>query len=353
MKRIILTGGGTAGHVMPHLALLPILKEDGWDVQYIGTQDGIERRIMEPLVSRYHAISAGKLRRYLDPKNLSDPFRVAKGVAQSLRILGQERPAAVFSKGGFVSVPVSVAASMRRVPLILHESDMTSGLANRLCAPFASAILTTFPETARALGKKASASGTPLRPELFAGDRERAKRLFGFDGQKPVLLVTGGSLGAVAVNLLVRQALDRMPGFNVLHLCGKGNLDPALEGRPGYVQREFLMSEMADAYALADVVLSRAGSNTICEILALAKPNLLIPYPTQASRGDQIENAQSFAKRGFSRVLMQERATPELLARELIELYNNRDACIKAMRAEPLANGARAVVEAIYAHAKI
>ncbi len=335
---------------MPHLAIIPRLKEEGWDVQYIGTANGIEQDIMEPHVSKYHAVSTGKLRRYFDLRNLSDPFRVVKGMAQSLSILKREKPDIVFSKGGFVSVPVAYAAAMSRIPVILHESDMTSGLANRLCAPFASVICTTFPETAQAMGKKGVACGTPLRSSLFGGSKMRARGEYGFSGEKAVLMITGGSSGAQAVNDLVRNALDMLKAFDVLHLCGKDNLDASLEGRKGYVQREFI--DMADAYALADVVISRAGSNTICELLALAKPNLLIPYPTAASRGDQIDNARSFEKRGFSKVLMQEDATPKILADMVIGLYNSREKYIAAMKSEPLANGTDILLQQIYKYAK-
>jgi UDP-N-acetylglucosamine--N-acetylmuramyl-(pentapeptide) pyrophosphoryl-undecaprenol N-acetylglucosamine transferase len=350
IKRIILTGGGTAGHVMPHLAIIPPLKEEGWDIQYIGTEQGIERGLMEPHVSKYHAISTGKLRRYFDLRNLSDPFRVIKGMAQSMSILKKEKPDIVFSKGGFVSVPVAYAAAIRRIPVILHESDMTSGLANRLCAPFASVICTTFPETAQTIGKKAVACGTPLRSSLFEGDKMRARGEYGFSGEKPVLMITGGSSGAQAVNDLLRGALDLLKAFDVLHLCGKGNLDASLKSRRGYVQREFI--DMADAYALADLVISRAGSNTICELLALAKPNLLIPYPAAASRGDQIDNARSFEKRGFSKVLMQEDATPKILADMVISLYNSRERYIAAMKSEPLADGSAILLNQIRKYAK-
>lgn len=352
MKRIILTGGGTAGHVMPHLALIPTLKAEGWDVQYIGSADGMERGLMEPLVSKYHPISTGKLRRYADARNLTDPFRVLKGMAQSAAVIKAEKPSIVFSKGGFVSVPVVYAASMRRVPVILHESDMTSGLANKLCLPFAKVICTTFPETAAALGKKAVATGTPLRASLFEGDRARALARFGFDGRKPVLMLTGGSSGAQALNAALRGALESLSDFDILHLCGRGNLAPELEGRPGYVQREFLLDEMPDAYAMADLLISRAGSNTICELLALAKPNLLVPYPAAASRGDQLVNAASFEKRGFSMVLLQENMTPDSLRDAAVRLWNERGRYVSAMRAEPTANGAEAVLELIRRHAR-
>lgn len=352
MKRIVLTGGGTAGHVMPHLALIPVLRAEGWEIFYIGTENGIERSIIEPLGIPYYSVSTGKLRRYRDARNLSDPFRVLKGVGQSISLMKKLRPNIVFSKGGFVSVPVSYGAALCGVPVLLHESDLSSGLANKLCIPFARALCTTFPETAQAIGKKAVASGTPMRPALFQGDPARARSQFGLSSAKPVLMVTGGSLGAQALNEAVRGALDTLDGFQILHLCGKGNLDPALEGRKGYVQREFLMDEMADAYALADVVLSRAGSNTIHELLALAKPNILVPYPAAASRGDQIQNAASFEKRGFSMVIDQSLLTAQRLTQAVKTVYAHRETYIQAMRKTPLSDGTPIVMEQIHRYAK-
>jgi len=353
MKRIILTGGGTAGHVMPHLALIPVLQKQGWEIHYIGTENGIERSIIEPLNIPYHGISAGKLRRYRDPRNLTDPLKVIKGVAQAAALMRKLKPAVVFSKGGFVSVPVSYGAALCGVPVILHESDLSSGLANKLCIPFAKALCTTFPETAQEIGKKAVPSGTPMRPSLFEGDAQRAREIFGLNAGKPVLMITGGSLGAQALNEAVRGALDQLKDFEILHLCGKGNLDPALEGRSGYVQKEFLLNEMADAYALADVVLSRAGSNTIHELLALAKPNILVPYPATASRGDQIQNAQSFEKRGFSVVIDQKDLTVQTLTQAVQKVYENRAQYRSAMEQTPLKDGTGIVLEQIFKHAKV
>ncbi|MBE5760836.1 MAG: undecaprenyldiphospho-muramoylpentapeptide beta-N-acetylglucosaminyltransferase [Clostridiales bacterium] len=353
MKTIVLTGGGTAGHVMPHLALIPRLMSDGWNIHYIGTENGIERNIIEKIDGvAYHSVKSGKLRRYFDIKNFTDPFRVIAGCGEAFSLMGKLKPNVVFSKGGFVSVPVAAAAGLRGIPLVLHESDMTSGLSNKLSMPFAKAICTTFPETAKQLGHKAVPSGTPLRPALFEGDRQRGLKTFGFSGNKPVLLVTGGSLGAVSVNTALRKELPLLGAFDILHLCGKGNTDEELLERGGYVQREFLHDEMADAYAMADVILSRAGSNTICEILAMAKPNVLIPYPATASRGDQIDNASSFERRGFSKVLLQENMTPGSISRDIFDVYNRRGQYIDAMKAEPLANGVDIVLEQIYKYAK-
>ena len=354
MKKIVLTGGGTAGHVTPNLALIPPLQERGWEVHYIGTADGIERGLVEPLAGVfYHVIKSGKLRRYLDIKNLSDPFRVVQGVFQSSALIKELKPDIVFAKGGFVSVPVVYGARMHKVPVLLHESDMTPGLANKLCVPFARKLLCTFPEAAQLAGEKGCHVGTPLRPELFEGRRETGYKLFGFDDSRPVLMVVGGSSGAQSINRALRSALpDLTECFQVLHLCGKGNLDSDLEGTANYCQREYLNEEMPHAYAAADVLISRAGSNTLCEILALRKPALLIPYPMTASRGDQILNAQSFERRGLAKVLMQENMTPDTLRGEVIALYKNRGSLIDAMEKEPSSDGLKNVLTAIETYAR-
>lgn len=345
-KRIVLTGGGTAGHVTPHLSLIPRLKDEGYEIHYIGTKDGIERGMIEkfPYVM-YHSITCGKLRRYFSIKNFSDPFKVMYGVGQASHIIGKLKPDVCFSKGGFVGVPVVIGASIHHVPAVCHESDLTPGLANRISARFATRIATSFEECAKALGDKAVYTGTPMRPSLFAGSREKGFRLAGFDGSKPVLLMTGGSLGAQSVNQALRECLaDILPRMDVLHLCGKGNLDAALEGTKGYKQLEFLSDEMPDAFACADLVLSRAGSNTLCELLALGKPMLLVPYPLGAGRGDQIENAESFEKRGLARVLKQEDMNRESLSKALIELLDGKDELAARVKAYPVKDGTDAVL---------
>ena len=325
-KRIVLTGGGTAGHVTPHLSLIPHLREAGYEIHYIGTENGIERQMMARFPDiTYHAVKSGKLRRYFSVQNFTDPFRVIWGAFQSIALMRRLKPDVCFSKGGFVSVPVVFGAWLCRVPAVCHESDLTPGLANRICARFATKVAATFPECARALGKKGVLTGTPLRPELFRGSRAAGLALAGFDGQKPVLLMTGGSLGAQSVNRCLREALpELLTRFDVLHLCGKGNLDESLMGMKGYCQKEFLSDEMPDALAVADVVLSRAGSNTLSELLALHKPMLLVPYPLGASRGDQIENAKSYARQGLARVLMQEDMTARTLTDALFKLLDER-----------------------------
>jgi UDP-N-acetylglucosamine--N-acetylmuramyl-(pentapeptide) pyrophosphoryl-undecaprenol N-acetylglucosamine transferase len=349
-KRIVLTGGGTAGHVTPNLALIPHLRESGWDIHYIGTADGIERKLIGALPDvEYHSVPSGKLRRYIDIKNLTDPFRVIAGVGKAFALVGDIKPDVVFSKGGFVSVPVVYGAWMRRVPVVLHESDITPGLANKITAPFAKAVCATFPEAAKALGSKGVLTGTPIRETLFKGSRARGLALAAFDGRKPVLLMMGGSTGAASVNAALREALPNLlQTFDVMHICGKGNADASLAKTPGYRQFEYLDAQLPDAFAAASVMLSRAGANALSEILALRIPALLVPYPLGASRGDQILNAASFESRGFSRVLPQEKMTADTLSRALLELYRDRAGLIAAMQKEPASNGIEGVLHEIY-----
>ena len=349
VKRIVLTGGGTAGHVTPHLALLPHLIKAGYEVHYIGTEEGIEHGMIAKLPNvTYHAVKSGKLRRYFDWKNFTDPFRVIAGAFQSAHLMRKLKPDVCFSKGGFVSVPVVVGAWLNRVPTLCHESDLTPGLANRICAKFASRIATTFPECAERLGEKAVFTGTPLRPELFSGSPERGLSLAHFSPDRPVLLMMGGSLGAQSVNAALRGALPKLlEHMQVFHLCGKGNLDESLNGLDGYFQVEFLSDDLPDAMAAADLVLSRAGATALCEFQALGKPMLLIPYPKTASRGDQILNAASFEKRGLARVMAQEDMTADTLAEALLALLRDGDSLKKALRDAPPADGTRAVLKLI------
>lgn len=335
MKKIVLTGGGTAGHVTPNIALIPGLIERGYQVSYVGSLNGIEKRLIEDIGIPYYGVSSGKLRRYLDLKNLSDPFRVIKGIGDSKKILKKLDPDIVFSKGGYVAVPVVMAARSRKIPIIIHESDMTPGLANRMCFSSATKICCNFPETLKNLpADKAVYTGSPIRAELLKGDADRAKAFCGFTDDKPVILSIGGSLGAVAINDCLRSIVpDLLKKFNIIHLCGKGNLDRSLDAFQGYVQYEYISKELPDLFALADLVISRAGANAICEIAALAKPNLLIPLPAEASRGDQILNAESFERQGFSMVLKQENMTRQTLKDAIYKLFETKDQYITAMKA--------------------
>ena len=326
MKKIVLTGGGTAGHVTPNIALLPALKESGYEVTYMGSYDGIEKKLIADFNIPYVGISTGKFRRYLDPKNLTDPCRVIKGFSEARKFLKQYKPDVVFSKGGFVGVPVVRAAASLGIPCVIHESDMTPGLANKLCIPVAKKVCCNFPETLKLLPEeKAVLTGTPIRVELSQGNKLAGLDMCGFSANKPVIMVIGGSLGAASVNKAVRETLPLLSeDFQIVHLCGKGKIDNLYLSTPGYKQFEYIKAELKDLFAMADIVISRAGANAICELLALKKPNILIPLPAASSRGDQLLNAASFESQGFSIVINEDDLTPQLLADKVHELYFNR-----------------------------
>ncbi len=346
MKRIVLTGGGTAGHVMPHFALLPHLKRAGWEIHYIGTKEGIERELVGDTLP-FYTISAGKFRRYFDWKNFSDPFRVLKGIGDSLRILRKIDPQVIFSKGGFVAVPVTIAAWMLRIPVVLHESDLSLGLANRLSLPFARALCLTFPDSKEQAGRDGIVTGTPIRAEILAGSRRAGLEMCRFSDQVPTLLVMGGSLGSAALNEVVRTNLSGFTkDYQVIHLCGRGNLAQGLEN-PRYFQSEYAKDELPHLFAAADFVISRAGANAIFELLALAKPHLLVPLSLQASRGDQILNAASFARQGFSLVLQEEDLDFTALSEQLRLLRQQREQFINAMRQSELGDGTQNVLRVI------
>ncbi len=346
-KKIVLTGGGTAGHVTPNIALLPYLKEAGYEIYYIGSKNGIEKQLIQDYKIPYTGISTGKLRRYFDLKNFTDPFRVINGFFEARRALKKIRPDVVFSKGGFVSVPVVRAAHSLKIPCIIHESDMTPGLANKLCYGAASKVCCNFPETVKTLpAGKAVLTGTPIRDELFTGDREKGLSLCGFTADKPVIMIMGGSQGAVAVNKAVRNHLDELlEDFQVVHLCGKGHLDPSLEGKKGYKQFEYVKEDLKHLFAAADLMISRSGANAICEILALQIPNILVPLAA-GSRGDQVLNANSFAEQGYSVVV----ATDVLDAKiteTVKEVYENRQAFKDAMAKSSQKNASRVILDLI------
>lgn len=349
MKKIILTGGGTAGHVTPNIALLPRLKELNYEVYYIGSKDGIEKKLIEEFEIPYYGISSGKLRRYFDVKNFSDPFKVIKGYGEALRLMKKIKPDVVFSKGGFVTVPVVLAAKRKKTPTIIHESDMTPGLANRLCISSAWKVGCNFPETLHHLPEgKAVLTGSPIRKELLSGNKIRALDFCGLSANKPVILIIGGSLGAAAVNEAIRRILpELLKKYQVIHLCGKGKINGNLTDLEGYVQYEYIKKELSDLFALSDLVISRAGANAICELLALRKPNILIPLPAESSRGDQILNGNSFKTQGFSAVLDEKTLTDELLLETISEVYDNRSSYIDAMSGCEQNNAIEAIITLI------
>jgi UDP-N-acetylglucosamine--N-acetylmuramyl-(pentapeptide) pyrophosphoryl-undecaprenol N-acetylglucosamine transferase len=347
MKTIVFTGGGTAGHVTPNLAVIERMEQLGWDIHYIGSATGIEKDIIEREGIPFYPISSGKLRRYFDLKNFKDPFKVMKGVLDSYRLLRKLKPAIVFSKGGFVSVPVVFSCRLNRIPVVIHESDLTPGLANKLSIPFATKVCVTFPETMKHIGAdKAFHSGLPIRKAILQGKAMRGQQLCDFHSQKPVIMVMGGSLGSQAINQAVRDSLDRLLNqFQIVHICGKGNMDASLLTRRGYKQFEYVSEELPDLMAMTELVISRAGSTSIFEFLTLAKPMLLIPLTKQASRGDQLLNAASFQKSGYAEVLFEEELDAQTLSERIEALYLNRSAYVTAMSNQGAMNGSEAIVK--------
>ena len=349
-RLILLTGGGSAGHVTPNIALAQALLGRGYTVHYAGRAEGIEKDLIAPAGLPYHGLSAGKLRRYASLENLTDIARIAKGSLDAFRLIRRLRPALVFSKGGFVSCPVVWAAWLNRIPVVAHESDVSPGLANKLSIPFAQRICYAFAETGRhfAAAKRAH-TGIPVRPALLDGDAEQGRRLCGFsDAAKPSLLIMGGSLGSRIINEAVQASLPALlPDFNICHLVGPENAAPATPATPGYFALPYAGEELAHLLALADLVLSRAGATTLFELLAARKPHLLIPLSRQASRGDQIQNASSFERLGYSEVLSEEALTPQSLCAALRGAYAKRQQLAKQMAEASIANATERVIEVI------
>ncbi|MCB2309470.1 undecaprenyldiphospho-muramoylpentapeptide beta-N-acetylglucosaminyltransferase [Clostridium estertheticum] len=352
--KIIMTGGGSAGHVTPNLALIPKLKMLGYEIEYIGTKEGIERKIIEGENIKYFPISSGKLRRYFDFKNFTDPLKVIKGIFEAKKIIKMQKPDIVFSKGGFVSVPVVLAAFFNKVPVIAHECDITPGLANRLVSPYCTKVCVTFPEALKELKNgKGVVTGNPIRHELFEGDKIKGNQICGFKDKKPVLMIIGGSLGSKVINDIIRAKLDKLLlEYNVIHICGSGNIDKSLQNKDGYKQFDYIKDELPHLLASADIVVSRAGANVIFELLALRKPNLLIPLSAKASRGDQILNARSFEKSGYSMVIQDEDLTPENVEMKIKELYNDKNKYIENMNNSNTEKSIDLIVELIEKYRK-
>ncbi|MGB3100526.1 MAG: undecaprenyldiphospho-muramoylpentapeptide beta-N-acetylglucosaminyltransferase, partial [Psychrobacillus psychrotolerans] len=319
---IVLTGGGTAGHVSLNEAIIPELIKKKYDIHYIGSYNGIEKTIIGDKFPNipYHPISNGKLRRYFSIKNFSDPFKVLYGTMQAITVLKKVKPSVVFSKGGFVSVPVVLAAKLSNIPVVIHESDLTPGLANKIASSFAEHIFTVFEETIKHLpANKASSIGAILRPDLFHGDEKIAEQLTGFDASKETIIVMGGSQGSAKINEVIKQNIEQLTKrFQIIHLCGKGNKDELLVGKPNYIAFEYVTNELPHLMKISNYVISRAGSNSIFEFLELKKPMLLIPLSVHASRGDQVLNAKYFEKKGFASILEEE----DLTATTFMDSFN-------------------------------
>ncbi len=342
-----MTGGGTAGHVTPNIALIDRLKNE-FEIEYVGSIDGIEKSLISDLGIKFHKISSGKLRRYFDLKNFTDIFRIVKGLGDANDIIKKVKPDVIFSKGGFVTVPVVIAGKLNNVPVIIHESDISCGLANKLAMPFSKYICCSFPETLEHLPKKKSfLTATPIRRELFSGNAEKGRKMAGFENNMPIVLVMGGSLGSAKINKYLRESLGNLQNkYNIIHLCGKNNLDKTINAK-NYKQYEYISKNLEDLFAAADIVVSRSGANSISEFLALKKPNLLIPLSKKASRGDQILNAESFLKQGFSKVLPEENLNSENLIKNIEELFSEKEKYIKRMSDSKLTNGVEEVCKII------
>ena len=345
--KIIMTGGGTAGHVTPNLALVPKLKENNFEIKYIGSNNGIEKEIITNNNIPFYGISSGKLRRYFSMQNFTDPFKVLKGVGQSLRILSKEKPDVIFSKGGFVAVPVVIAASIKKIPVVAHESDMTPGLANKLSAPFCDKLCVTFRESLKYIKDgKGILTGSPIREDILKGNREKGLKICGFEGNKEVLFIMGGSLGSQLINNEIRKNLEKLlESFNIIHICGKGNIDESLQNKKGYKQFEYVSEELPHLMKCAHYIISRAGANSIFEFLALKKPTLLIPLSKKASRGDQILNSRSFEKEGYSLVIEEEQLVDDALYNKISELKNRKDELINNMNKSETTNAVDSIVK--------
>ena len=341
MATIVLTGGGTAGHCIPHIAILPYIKNNFDEIYYIGSENGIEKNIISNASIPYFAIPCAKFNRSITTKNLTIPFKVASGIVSAGKILDKIKPDVVFSKGGYVSVPTVIAAKKRKIPVIAHESDLTMGLANKFTSKFCKKILTSFPETANTI-KNGEYVGAPIRKSIYSANKTEALKGFGFSGKKPIILVTGGSQGAQAINKAIREALpDLLSKYDVIHICGKNNLLETLNYK-GYYQVEFL-NKIENAFACASVCVTRAGSNTLFELLSLKIPCVLIPLPKGNSRGDQVLNAAYFQKKGLVSVLPQENLTSESLALAINSTYANRDNIALKFEKYPIKDASRQI----------
>lgn len=349
MKKIVLTGGGTAGHVTPNLALTEILKKQGWDIEYIGSIDGIEKNLVINENIKYHGIKSGKLRRYFSLENFTDPFKVLAGVFQAYSIIKKIKPNVVFSKGGFVTVPVIFGAYLNKIPVIIHESDLTPGLANKISIPMAKKVCVSFPETIQHLkSNKGIYTGTPIRQDILKGNKDNGYKICNFNSNKPILLIIGGSLGSGFINNQIRNILDNLlENFQVVHVCGKGNYKAEFDSKLGYKQFEYVNQELADIFSITDIIVARAGSNSIFEFLNLRKPNLLIPLSKKSSRGDQILNANSFEKQGYSKVIQEEEINSEKLLFEINQLYKDKDIYIEKMQKSQIKDSIQEIIKII------
>ncbi len=358
MKKIVLTGGGTAGHVTPNIALIPKLIEKGYEIHYIGSKEGVEKNLITSMDSslniKYYGISSGKLRRELNFENVKDVFKVSKGILEANKIIKKIKPDIIFSKGGYVVVPVILAGKKQNVPIVIHESDYTPGLANKIAIPFSKVVCTSFENTKNFI-KKAEVvyTGAPIREEITKGIYDKGEELCNFPTKKPVVMLMGGSLGAKKLNETLRELLQKslLKNYNVIHLTGKGNSDDSLT-YTNYKQFEYVKDEMAHLLSYADLVVTRGGSNALFELLAIKKPHIIIPLSKKASRGDQIDNAKEFSEKGFSKVIFEEDLTTTKLIKEISDLNKNSESYTTAMDSYKSSNTLDSILNIIIQNTK-
>lgn len=351
MATIILTGGGTAGHCTPHLSILPYLKKDFKNIYYIGSENGIEKDIINNVKIPYYSIPCAKLYRSVRLDNLIMPFKVTAGIIKAGKILDEVKPDVIFSKGGYVSVPTVIAAKKRKIPVIAHESDYTIGLANKITSKYCQKVLTSFIDTAKTINN-GEFVGPPIRKSLFSISKKDALDYFRFNGKKPVLLITGGSQGSKAINDAINKILpELLSKFDVIHICGKNNLVKG-NSQKGYFQTEFL-NKMEYALNAASICVSRAGSNTLFELLSLKIPCLLIPLPKGNSRGDQVLNAEYFQKLGLVHVLPQNVLTPQSLITAINSTFNNKDIIIKNLAKNSITDSSKTIAKLLASYASL
>jgi UDP-N-acetylglucosamine--N-acetylmuramyl-(pentapeptide) pyrophosphoryl-undecaprenol N-acetylglucosamine transferase len=349
---IVLTGGGTAGHVTPNLALISALTQAGYTIEYFGSKNGIEKDLVGSRNIPYKEISCGKLRRYFSWQNFIDPFKMLFGIIQAYCLFFKSKPDVIFSKGGFVALPVVIAAWLKGIPVVAHESDLSPGLANRLSFPFVKIICVTFAAAKKHFKnpEKVQVTGTPLRAELLQGSRAHGLQICGFTSNLPCLLIMGGGQGSRIINQCIRDGLPELiKKFQIVHLCGRGNIDSKYISHTGYVQIEYADQDLPDLLAASDVIISRSGANSLYEILALGKPHILIPLSAKASRGDQIQNANYFKQQGISNVINEEDLMPKILDQTLDLILRDQQQIIHKIKQLNITSATNRIIEILTA----
>jgi len=329
---IAITGGGTGGHIFPNISIVEELKIRGEkNIVWIGEKGGKEELFAKKLNIPFYGIKAGKIRRYFSLKNFSDLFLVVLGFFQSLFLLSKLKPKLLFSKGGFVSIPPAFAARVLRVPVLTHESDINPGLANRLISKASYAVCTSFKETSPYFpGKRVFYTGNPVRKVIKDGNSKRGKIFLGFKEDLPFVMVVGGSLGAQSINNTIYKIVDNydLP-FNLVHQCGRGNLNNTFIKIKKYRQYEFLGKEIGDVMAVSTLIISRAGAGALYEISYLGKPSILIPLSKTASRGEQVDNAKFFEENGASIVILNDDLNEKILFKTVCNLLENKNTLVE------------------------